>query len=67
MQSSLFKKYTLCHGEKITSQKVRYISSLISTYYNLVLIRSDSSVLKVDDIRGYKTLNAPVRWFIQDT
>jgi predicted glycosyltransferase len=48
----------LCHGEKLTSRKIRHISSVLKTYYDLILVHSDYSVIKVEDIRGYQALRS---------
>jgi predicted glycosyltransferase len=40
----------VCHGERLSPEKVAFISSILHAYYDLLLIHSDPAVLRLDHI-----------------
>ncbi len=49
----------VCHGEALPAEKVASISSILSTYYDLVLVHSDPAVLSLVDIPKLRALKVP--------
>ncbi len=50
------KDIPVCQGEKLSENHTRHVHSLISTYYDLVLVHSDPDILKLSDVDCYRDL-----------
>lgn len=46
----------VCHGEALPAEKVASISSILNTYYDLLLVHSDPAVLSFTDIPKLRAL-----------